>query len=82
MCYFAPFLCVFLARRLKFGLPVVIMGETGCGKSSLIRQLCAVLGAPLRTLNVHGGMEDGDVLHWMRGIVAEAQQVDPCVSGC
>lgn len=41
------------------------MGETGCGKSSLIRQLCAVIKAPLRTLNIHGGMEDRDIIDWM-----------------
>ena len=39
-------------------------GETGCGKSSLITQLCAIIRAPLRTLNIHGGMEDQDVIDW------------------
>lgn len=48
---------LFLQLRLKNKLPVVIMGETGCGKSSLINQLCAIVRAPLRTLNIHGGME-------------------------
>lgn len=41
--------------RMKNNLPVVIMGETGCGKSSLIRNLCGIIGAVLRTLNIHGG---------------------------
>jgi midasin (ATPase involved in ribosome maturation) len=41
--------------RLQNNLPVVIMGETGCGKSSLINQLCAIIRAPLRVLNIHGG---------------------------
>jgi len=52
--------------RMKFNLPVIIMGETGCGKSSLIRNLCALLGATLHTLNVHGGMTDEDIVTWMR----------------
>lgn len=51
--------------RMKFNLPVIIMGETGCGKSSLIRNLCAILGAALHTLNVHGGMHDEDIIEWM-----------------
>ena len=62
-----------IQMRLKNHLPVVIMGETGCGKSSLIRQLCSVIRAPLRTLNIHGGMEDEDVVRWMQERVSEAK---------
>jgi ABC-type lipoprotein export system ATPase subunit len=40
--------------RMLNQVPVVIMGETGCGKSSLIKQLCAVTKTPLMTLNIHG----------------------------
>lgn len=42
------------------------MGETGCGKSSLIRNLCAIIGAVLRTLNIHGGMDDQTIVSWMQ----------------
>jgi len=63
--------------RLNNNLPVVIMGETGCGKSSLIRQLCAIIRAPLRTLNIHGGMEDTDIITWMEGCIAEARSMGP-----
>ena len=48
--------------RLRARLPVVVMGETGCGKSSLVRNLCKILGAPLHTLNVHGGMGDREIV--------------------
>eukprot|EP00466_Bigelowiella_natans_P005501 jgi/Bigna1/142949/aug1.74_g17657 len=58
--------------RLKNGLPIMIMGETGCGKSSLVRQLCGILRLPLRTLNIHGGMEAEDVVKWMRRAIIEA----------
>lgn len=51
--------------RLQADLPVIIMGETGCGKSSLLRQMCALIRAPLRTLIIHGGMTDQDVLDWV-----------------
>jgi hypothetical protein len=82
--------------RLKFNLPVIIMGETGCalysgragqrssdagasarcGKSSLIRNLCAILGFPLHTLNVHGGMTDEDIITWMEQRIATARNMD------
>lgn len=51
----------FLQLRIRYGLPVIISGETGCGKSSLIKQLCAVIGLKLRILNIHGGMESESI---------------------
>ena len=64
--------------RIKYNLPVIISGETGCGKSSLIRQLCAIIGTRLRTLNIHGGMEDRDITRWMRKQIREAEALtDP-----
>ena len=61
--------------RLRFNLPVVIMGETGCGKSTLIRNMCAILGVPLHILNVHGGIEDADIISWMTERIALANRM-------
>ena len=61
--------------RLKYQLPVVIMGETGCGKSSLIRNLCGIIGAVLRTLNIHGGMDDATIVAWMQAEVDRASNM-------
>ena len=60
--------------RMKYNLPVVIMGETGCGKSSLIRQLCAIIKMPLFVLNIHGGMSDHDVIVWLKNKIEVAKQ--------
>ena len=46
----------------------------GCGKSSLIRNLCGVLGAPLHILNIHGGMEDKDIIDWMNKRIKTAKR--------
>jgi energy-coupling factor transporter ATP-binding protein EcfA2 len=56
---------VSIQQRLAFGLPVIIMGETGCGKSSLIRNLCGIFSLQLYILDVHGGMEDQDIIEWV-----------------
>jgi energy-coupling factor transporter ATP-binding protein EcfA2 len=61
--------------RVKNGIPVMIMGETGCGKSSLITQLMSVIRTPLRTLNIHGGMEDSDIIEWMSDRIVEAESM-------
>ena len=48
--------------RVRCGIPVVLMGECGCGKSELMKFLCAFLRVRLLTLNVHGGTKEEDVL--------------------
>jgi hypothetical protein len=55
-----------IVYRILSDLPVIIMGETGCGKSSLITQLGNIINYELYTLNVHGGMSDDDILYWMK----------------
>ncbi|KAJ4456425.1 putative E3 ubiquitin-protein ligase [Paratrimastix pyriformis] len=46
---------VMIALRVDARCPVIIMGETGCGKTSLIRYLSRLVGVELRVLNVHAG---------------------------
>jgi hypothetical protein len=65
--------------RLLCGLPAVVMGETGCGKSSLVKQLCAVVGFELHTLNVHGGLESADIIEWVSARVDESLNGDDMV---
>ena len=52
--------------RWKCNIPVVIMGETGCGKTRLIRFMCDMLKQTLDRenmliLKMHGGIEDSDI---------------------
>lgn len=63
--------------RVRYGIPVIIMGETGCGinfininlsfvgKTALVRYMCSLLRVPLFVLNVHGGIETKDILDFM-----------------
>lgn len=41
------------------------MGETGCGKSSLVLRMCTVLGWRLDVLNVHSGLSYDDIVKWV-----------------
>ena len=59
--------------RVRCGIPTIIMGETGCGKSELVRFLCHVIEAPLYRLNIHGGIKDADILSWVRERMQESQ---------
>jgi hypothetical protein len=51
--------------RLSAGIPVLVIGETGVGKSSLFEEMCRILAWPLATLRVHGGVTRHDVETWM-----------------
>eukprot|EP01052_Picozoa_sp_SAG31_P009053 SAG31_NODE_468_length_15250_cov_5.304138_7_plen_195_part_00 len=48
--------------RIRCGIPVVLSGECGCGKTYLINYVCAWLGVDLITLDVHGGTTESDIL--------------------
>ncbi|ETO22356.1 hypothetical protein RFI_14844, partial [Reticulomyxa filosa] len=41
--------------RIKAGIPVLIMGETGCGKTKLLKYMSIVLGITMKSIDVHGG---------------------------
>ena len=41
--------------RVNSGIPVLIMGETGCGKTKLLSFMSIALGIKMFTIDVHGG---------------------------
>ena len=51
--------------RVGSQIPVVIMGETGCGKTFSINYLAAFLDISFFKLDVHGGITDADVVQFM-----------------
>lgn len=51
-----------IAQRIQSNIPVVIMGETGCGKTSLIKKLAKLCDVQLQILNVHAGIREKDIL--------------------
>lgn len=47
--------------RIRAHIPVILMGETGCGKTSLIRYLSVVCGVQFEVMNIHAGIEEEDI---------------------
>jgi hypothetical protein len=47
--------------RLRSNIPVILMGENGCGKTWAITFLCKFLGIELRILTLDGGKTEKDV---------------------
>ena len=55
---------VFLAYRIKANVPVIMMGETGCGKTSLIIKLNQILNNGeklIKIINIYPGITDEEI---------------------
>eukprot|EP00397_Hematodinium_sp_SG-2012_P000023 GEMP01000023.1.p1 GENE.GEMP01000023.1~~GEMP01000023.1.p1 ORF type:complete len:4845 (-),score=1374.35 GEMP01000023.1:551-15064(-) len=61
--------------RLKYDLPVLLMGETGCGKTALINFIADALNFPLHTLDIHGGIDDNDIISFIKKCALEAKRM-------
>ncbi|XP_061423759.1 LOW QUALITY PROTEIN: midasin [Lethenteron reissneri] len=61
-------LAVLLGRALRFKEPVLLVGETGCGKTTLCQIFAALAGQKLHTVNCHLHMETSDFLGGLRPV--------------
>ena len=57
-----------ILMRFRCNIPVVVMGETGCGKTRLIQFMCSLQAMPIGAKNmlilkVHGGTTEQDVIN-------------------
>ena len=68
---------ILVILRLRAKIPVILMGETGCGKTSLIRALSALKRANMKTLNIHAGTTDKHIYEFMRANKALKSSVNP-----
>ena len=50
-------------------VPVVLMGETGCGKTFLIRMICQVYNIKLEIKNIHAGITEKDIIDFMNKVI-------------
>ncbi|CAD7957434.1 unnamed protein product [Amoebophrya sp. A120] len=59
--------------RMEYGLPAIIMGETGCGKTALVEFICDMLRFPLRKLDLHGGITDEEITKFFQSCIQSAK---------
>ena len=68
---------VLLIYRIKANVPVIIMGETGCGKTSLIKKLSHILNngeeGLVEIINIHPGIKDKEICKRMNDINKKAK---------
>ncbi|PBK75109.1 midasin [Armillaria solidipes] len=61
-------LFILVGRALRFNEPVLLVGETGCGKTSVCQVISDAKCQPLHTLNCHQGTETADLIGGLRPI--------------
>ena len=67
---------ILLVYRIKANVPVIIMGDTGCGKTALIKKLNQLLNNGKETveiINIHPGITDEDLCNIMNEKNVKAQ---------
>ena len=66
--------------RIRSGIPVIMMGETGCGKTSLIRKLSEMKNdgdkQRMKILNIHAGTNDNDIIKFINeNVIPDARKM-------
>ena len=59
---------VLILLRIRANIPIIMMGETGCGKTSLIRKLYELTNngvSNMEILNIHAGVTDDEIVHFL-----------------
>ena len=70
---------VIILKKIKASIPVILMGETGCGKTSLLKMLSIFMNKgseKMKTLNVHAGTNEEDIINFMNQVVLNNLQKD------
>ncbi len=67
--------------RLKCNIPVIVMGETGCGKTRMVQYLCALMLPPkaralklsnLVMVKIHGGHREEQIIDILQQAIKKA----------
>ena len=71
---------VLILLRIRSRIPVIMMGETGCGKTSLIRKLSEMKNGvdktKMKILNIHAGTNDEDIIDFLnKKVIPEAKSI-------
>ena len=61
--------------RVRARVPVVIVGETGCGKTSLIRYLAQVCKVTFRVFNFHAGIKEEEITGFIEKAIEDARKL-------
>ncbi|KAL0578801.1 AAA ATPase midasin [Marasmius crinis-equi] len=61
-------LFILVSRALRFNEPVLLVGETGCGKTSVCQEFALAVNRELHALNCHQNTETADMIGGLRPV--------------
>ncbi|PKC63659.1 hypothetical protein RhiirA1_537611, partial [Rhizophagus irregularis] len=59
--------------RARANIPVIVCGEAGCGKTSLIAYLAMMVEVQFLALNLHAGIDEGIIMRFMNDALKKAE---------
>ena len=63
--------------NIEAGIPVIMMGETGVGKTKLIEMLATLYGKGyliMKSLNIHAGISDQDIIDFIENVTKDVKE--------
>ena len=71
---------ILIILRIKAKVPVIMMGETGCGKTRLIEMAFKLINKnkdiSIKKLDIHAGTNDEDIIKFIEKTIAEVTEED------
>jgi len=71
---------ILILLRIRSNIPVIMMGETGCGKTALIKKLAELKNNgksdSMKILNIHAGTTDKDIIDFIEKIIPLAKNLE------
>ena len=70
---------VLILMRIRVGIPIILMGETGCGKTTLIEMASKLINKGkicIYKMNIHAGIEDEDIINFMNDVENKVKEDD------
>ena len=71
---------VYILMKIRANIPIIMMGETGCGKTSLIKMLSLIKNqgkeTRMKILNIHQGIGDDEIISFLERVMEETKKED------
>ncbi|KAL4476225.1 hypothetical protein ABPG74_009958 [Tetrahymena malaccensis] len=59
----------FLYIKINSDIPTLIMGETGVGKTIIVKYLSSLINSLIFTLDVHAGITQNEIIKWVNSLI-------------
>ena len=51
-----------ISLRIRAKVPIILMGQTGIGKTALVKLLTSIMDLKFYTLNIHAGITENEII--------------------